>query len=65
MAAEAQFFASDMSLDAYAVRRRRGQVVGGTDGALIVSESDAWMANRGIQNPSAIARVHAPGFAAY
>jgi hypothetical protein len=60
--AEDRFHQADMSLDALVARRRRGEIIGGTEGALLVAESDQWMTSRGIHNKAAFARVHAPGY---
>ena len=60
--AEQRLLAADLLLDSFVVRRRRGELIGGTEGAKLVAESAHWMTQRGIRDPSAFARVYAPGF---
>ena len=50
-----------MSLYAAAARRCRGLIIGGAEGATLVSEADAWMRNEGIRNPERMTAMLAPG----
>jgi len=56
--------AADMKLYAAAACRRRGVVLGGTEGAALVAEADKFMASQRIQNPARMADLMAPGFVA-
>jgi hypothetical protein len=58
---EAAFRDIDMSLHAAVARRRRGELLGGSDGARLVQEADAWMTAQGIRNPARFAGMLAPG----
>jgi hypothetical protein len=51
---------TSMSLLARIARRRRGQIVGGTEGATLVARADAWMAAEGIRSPARFAAMLAP-----
>jgi hypothetical protein len=62
--AVARFGAAGMQLHVAAVRRRLGELRGGTEGRTLVAEADAWMASQHIQNPERLAAVCAPGFPA-
>ncbi len=57
----AQFTATDMALHAAVARRRRGELLGGSEGAALVAEADAWMTGQGIRSPSRMAAMLAPG----
>ena len=54
--------ANDMLSYAAATRRRRGELLGGDDGRVLVEESNAWMTSQGIQNPTRMTAMYAPGF---
>ncbi len=56
------YLANDMFSYAAAVRRRQGEVQGGEEGRALVDESNAWMASRGIKNPTRMTAMYAPGF---
>jgi Cdc6-like AAA superfamily ATPase len=56
------FVAADMALYARAADRHRGQLLGGTEGARLVAEADAWMAAQAIRQPARMAVMLAPGF---
>jgi tetratricopeptide (TPR) repeat protein len=60
--AEAELIAADMELYAAAARRRRGQLLGGDEGRVLVGEADAWMTGQDIREPARIAAMLAPGF---
>jgi eukaryotic-like serine/threonine-protein kinase len=51
----------DMALYAAAARRRRGQLLGGDEGAVLIAEADAWMAGQDVKNPARMADMLAPG----
>lgn len=57
-----QFDACDMALHAAAVRRRKGQIVGGDEGRALIESADAWMARQGITNPIRMTALFVPGF---
>jgi len=63
-AAEA-FKAIDMFSYAAAMRRRRGELLGGDEGRALVQEANNWMASQGIQNPTRMTAMYAPGFRDY
>jgi hypothetical protein len=58
---EAAFRQADMSLHAAVARRRRGELVGGSEGEDLVQEADAWMTAQAIRNPARFAGMLAPG----
>jgi serine/threonine protein kinase len=60
-AAESDLRKLDMVLHANTARRRRGQLIGGDEGAALVAEADAWMASQDIKNPARMADMLAPG----
>src|SRR5262249_1832631 len=49
-----------MALHAAVARRRRGQLLGGSDGRALVESADAWMQTKGIRNPARTAALLAP-----
>ncbi len=53
-AAEAGLMEVDLALHARAARRRRGELVGGEEGAELIRSADLWMSERGIANPAAM-----------
>jgi eukaryotic-like serine/threonine-protein kinase len=59
--AEAVFENIDMCLHAAVARRRRGQLLGGVPGELLVMQADGWMRTQAIRNPARIAAMLAPG----
>ncbi len=59
--ADKQFAAADMALHATVARRRRGELLGGTEGAELVAAADGWMTAQDIRNPSRMAAMLAPG----
>ncbi len=61
VAAAARFDAQGMGLYAAASRRRRGQLLGPSDGGRFVSDADDWMRGQGIVKPERFADVLAPG----
>jgi serine/threonine protein kinase len=52
--------ASDMLLRAAAARRRRGQILGGDEGAALVGDAEAAMRQLGVRNAEAMTRLYAP-----
>jgi hypothetical protein len=58
---ETELDALDMKLRAAVAKRRRGQVLGGEEGAELVRQADAVMADQDIQNPTRWAAMQAPG----
>ena len=61
-AAAAEFDACDMALHAAAVRRRLGDLIGGTEGAALVAAADTWMRAQGIVNATRMTTMLVPGF---
>jgi tetratricopeptide (TPR) repeat protein len=59
--AEAALDVEGMSLHAAAARRRRGELVGGSEGARLVAAADALMTAQGIRNPSRMTGKFVPG----
>jgi len=58
--AERDFQSADMALHTAAVRRRRGQFIGGLEGSALVTGADDWMRAQGIRNPARMTAVLAP-----
>jgi eukaryotic-like serine/threonine-protein kinase len=56
------FRGADMHLHATVCQRRLGALVGGDRGLRLRVDADHWMATQEIRNPTAIARLIAPGF---
>ena len=61
-AAIAGFDATGMALDGELARLRRGELVGGDEGAALRARAIAWMVGQGIKRPDRIAAMLAPGF---
>ena len=59
--AEKQFSSADMSLHAAVARMRRGELTGGDTGRALVQQAADWMRSEGIQNPTGMAAMLAPG----
>jgi len=59
--AEDGFRKADMSLHVAAAQRRRGELIGGSEGERLVSEADAWMTSQSVRNPARFTRMLAPG----
>jgi hypothetical protein len=59
--AETQLAARDLSHLATASRRRRGELLGGTEGRALVHDADRWFTDQQVVNPSLMARLLAPG----
>jgi len=51
----------DLRLLAAAVRRRRGDLAGGAEGARLIAEADALMMDRGVKEPARVAALLVPG----
>jgi hypothetical protein len=60
--AAAGFDAADMPLNAAAVRRRLGSLVGGESGRSLVAQADSWMTAQQVRNPARMSMMLAPGF---
>ncbi len=60
--AERGFVAADMALHAAAARWRRGQLIGGPEGRVLVQDAQAAMAAERITNPASIVRMLSPDF---
>jgi tetratricopeptide (TPR) repeat protein len=58
--AAAAFDATEMSLHAQAAHRRRGALIGGSEGRVLVDAADAWMRGQRIADPERMTRVLAP-----
>jgi len=58
----AGFEAAQMTAFATATRRRQGELIGGTRGAEMVTQADAWMRSQGVRQPESFTRMLAPGF---
>lgn len=54
--------AADLVLNHHAIRRARGLVLGGDQGAALVREADNWFFSCGLRRPAGVAAVFAPGF---
>jgi serine/threonine protein kinase/tetratricopeptide (TPR) repeat protein len=57
--------ASGMLLNSASVRRARGLLVGGSEGAALVAAADTWFAKEGIRRPERIVEVFLPGLSAH
>jgi hypothetical protein len=60
--AETAFEGVAMPLHAAVMRRRRGELQGGAEGASLVASADAAIREKGAARPAAIADMLAPGF---
>jgi serine/threonine protein kinase len=60
--AATRFDSVDMGLYAAASRHRRGELLGGDMGRVLIASADAWMSNQQIRNPLRMASMLAPGF---
>jgi hypothetical protein len=49
--ADAQLVPHDHGLHLAAVRRRRGELLGGDEGAALIASADAWLAAQGVRDP--------------
>lgn len=61
VSAAAGFDSFHMGLYAAVARRRRGQLLGGDEGARFIRDADRWMENEGVRNPARMADALAPG----
>jgi hypothetical protein len=61
IAAERGFSSLGMGLLTAVVRRRRGAILGGKEGAALVEAGDDWMASHGVKNPDRMTALFAPG----
>jgi eukaryotic-like serine/threonine-protein kinase len=55
--AESRFQTAEMELCAAAVRRRRGELAGGTTGQRLIADSERWMRAETIRDPASMARL--------
>ncbi len=53
---------ADTALLGATARRRLGEILGGDEGAALIGDADAWMADAGIQDAEMMTEVIAPGF---
>jgi eukaryotic-like serine/threonine-protein kinase len=53
---------ADLVLNHHAIRRARGLVLGGDEGAALVRTADDWFRSCGLRRPEGVAAVFAPGF---
>jgi len=60
--AEAAFADANMNLYRAATQRRRGQLIGGSEGEKLIDEADAWMKSQAITVPARMTDMLAPGF---
>jgi hypothetical protein len=56
-AAEGGLARAQMHLFGAAARRKRGLLLGGTEGQQLVREAEGWMARRGVVNPAAMSKM--------
>jgi len=59
--AETGFRAADMALHAAVAQRRRGELIGGDEGAALIDATDAWMPGQSIKKPAGMTAMLAPG----
>jgi len=62
--AVAEFEAAHMTGFATAARRRQGELLGGTTGAELITQADAWLRSQGVRQPERFTGMLAPGFPA-
>ena len=51
-----------MTAFATAARRRQGELIGGTAGAELITQADAWLRSQGVRQPKSFTDMLAPGF---
>jgi hypothetical protein len=61
LAAEQGFERAGMKLFATIARRRRGEVVGGSEGRELLDETACWLTSQGVKEPERLSGVIAPG----
>jgi hypothetical protein len=61
IAAENAFETAEMGLHAAVARRRRGELLGGEPGELLLRAADRWLADQGVRNPERYAAMILPG----
>jgi hypothetical protein len=61
-AAAAALEGVELGVFAAAARRRRGELLGGDEGRVLLAHADAWMQERHIADPARITAMVAPGF---
>ena len=59
--AESGFEAVEMAAHVAVSRHRRGAILGGNEGQELVAQSNRWMAEQGLRNPSRFCDMIAPG----
>lgn len=59
--AERSLRAHDLDLHARAARRRRGELLGGGEGADLIRSAELWMREKGIENPTAMTAMLTAG----
>jgi hypothetical protein len=59
--AERDLAEADMMLHVAVARRRRGELLGGSEGRALVRDADGWMTDRGILNPQRYTAMILPG----
>ncbi|MBI4421705.1 MAG: AAA family ATPase [Gemmatimonadetes bacterium] len=61
-AAVPEFERQGMALWCAVAQRRRGELLGGDEGRVLVAQADTWMTGQGIKKPERVMAVFAPGF---
>jgi len=56
------FRACDMLLCASVAELRLGQLLGGTDGRVLIDRAEAWLTSQSVRRPDRVADLFAPGF---
>jgi hypothetical protein len=59
--AVAEFGEADMTLFGTAARKRLGEIIGGDEGASLITEADRWYARQGVKNPAQLTTMLIPG----